>query len=249
MTARATTPTAPPTVGPGALPPVTEGGATIRVRITDLQGRLNLNALAGDESRRERTTAILERLITAADPEADAAGVTAAAVDWIDDDLQPAFPGGAEDDYYTRREPPYRSANAPMAEVSELRLVRGVTDEVMEGLSGYITALPPEASGINLNTAPPGLLERLHPGVSADDIRALTAARDEEPLTSVDEALRLAPTLAQPEIPRGWYRVDSEYFRVTAIVTLDRIEQRWQSILQRPPTGAIPVLARRPVLP
>ncbi|WP_018716554.1 type II secretion system minor pseudopilin GspK [Arhodomonas aquaeolei] len=229
----------------GELPPVNEGGATITVTIEDLQGRLNLNALAaGDEQRRRLAAAALERLVGAAVPTAPAAGIAPAIEDWIDDDLQPGFPGGAEDDFYTRQQPPYRAANAPLAGASGLRLIRGVDDAVLAALQGRVTALPVEAEGINLNTAPPELLAALHPDVAASDVRALVAGRRDTTLTSVEAALQLAPSLAQPELPRTWLRVDSDYFLVTARVSLGRVNATHYSVIHRTTDGPIEVIYR-----
>src|SRR5690606_28484584 len=49
-----------------------------------------------------------------------------AVLDWLDADGDTRFPNGAEDEYYTRLDEPYRAANGPFADVSELRLVRGI---------------------------------------------------------------------------------------------------------------------------
>jgi type II secretory pathway component PulK len=58
--------------------------------------------------------------------------VAAAIVDWRDEDSE-LSPGGAEDETYLRLNPPYRCKNAPFESVEELRLVYGVTFEVLYG--------------------------------------------------------------------------------------------------------------------
>ncbi len=71
--------------------------------------------------------------------------------DWLDKDLDTGFPDGAEDDYYTALETPYRSANRLMVDVTELRLVKGIDDEIYNKLISFIIVLP-EETPINLNT-------------------------------------------------------------------------------------------------
>jgi hypothetical protein len=56
-----------------------------------------------------------------------------AILDWIDKDDQPRA-NGAEADYYAGLDPGYTPRNAPLADVDELLLVRGVTPELLYGL-------------------------------------------------------------------------------------------------------------------
>jgi len=52
--------------------------------------------------------------------------------DWIDED-DTARENGAESDYYEDLEPPYVAANAPLADVRELLLIRGFTEALLTG--------------------------------------------------------------------------------------------------------------------
>lgn len=58
--------------------------------------------------------------------------LAAAIVDWRDSDSEPGE-GGAEDETYSRLYPPYRTKNAPFESVEELRLVQGMTLEILYG--------------------------------------------------------------------------------------------------------------------
>jgi DNA uptake protein ComE-like DNA-binding protein len=60
------------------------------------------------------------------------AAVAAAIIDWRDEDSQ-VTPAGAEDETYQRLQPAYRCKNAPFESVEELRLVQGVTLELLYG--------------------------------------------------------------------------------------------------------------------
>lgn len=60
------------------------------------------------------------------------ADVAAAIVDWRDPD-DTVTEAGAESDYYLRKSDPYNAKNSPLESVLELRLVAGVTDEILLG--------------------------------------------------------------------------------------------------------------------
>jgi hypothetical protein len=58
--------------------------------------------------------------------------IAAAIIDWRDGDDEPTEMG-AESDYYLMLDDPYVCKNAPFETVAELRLVRGITDELYRG--------------------------------------------------------------------------------------------------------------------
>lgn len=60
------------------------------------------------------------------------AELAACIVDWRDEDSEPGD-GGAEDETYQRLNPPYRCKNAPFESLEELRLVSGMTAEILYG--------------------------------------------------------------------------------------------------------------------
>ncbi len=133
--------------------PIPGGSATARV--TDGGNCFNLNSLvlrAPDGSYAVNIESLqqfqrLARLLRV--PDGDR--VAAAAADWIDSDDSP-LPGGAEDSDYRG----YRTAGVPMADVSELRAVRGVTPEVYRALRPYLCALPvAQRNVLNVNTLLP----------------------------------------------------------------------------------------------
>ncbi|WOI54374.1 type II secretion system minor pseudopilin GspK [Parvularcula sp. LCG005] len=76
-----------------------------------------------------------------------------AVVDFIDIDDR-VEPGGAEDYNYNVGEAPYRTSGTYLADLSELRAVRGWSAGTYQALAPYLCALPadPFASVINVNT-------------------------------------------------------------------------------------------------
>ena len=113
--------------------------------IEDLQGRFNLNSLVVAGKQEAKAVERFRRLLLALELDSDLALVV---VDWLDADLEPGYPGGAEDDRYMSRERPYRSANGPMFSPSELLLLEGMDAEMYEKLRPHDVTLP---SGIKLN--------------------------------------------------------------------------------------------------
>ena len=85
--------------------------------LVDEASKLNLNTA---------TAAMLESLPRMT-PE-----LAAAIIDWRDSDDN-VTSGGAESDYYLRRNPPYRCKNAPFETIEELQLVMGATPEILYG--------------------------------------------------------------------------------------------------------------------
>ena len=149
------------------LPPVPINEATLSGCIVDMQGKFNLNNLVNGEGEAnpdfvDQFTRLLRVL------NIDAAKAQAV-VDWLDEDVNPTLPDGAEDDYYSGLELPYRAANTSVSSVSELQLVKGFNPAVEEELADYelliphITALPVTAGFVplNVNTATPELLSSL----------------------------------------------------------------------------------------
>ena len=86
-------------------------------------------------------------------------GYAARLVDWIDTDNQPSSPGGAEDSFYLALQPPHRTPNMLLTNISEL-LAMGMDRASYEKLAPLVTALPPDVNGtLNVCTAPAEILD------------------------------------------------------------------------------------------
>jgi len=164
--------------------PLDEGGWMVGC-LRDLQGRFNLNALAEHAPQEEgapRFTAAQEQFIrllqALGEPplsEQEAIQVTQAVTDWLDADIEPN-PEGAEDDYYFGQTPGYRTANRPMASVSELRAVAGVTPELYRALEPWVTVWPQVPAPLNIHTAPAMVLRSIN---ADEDLRPLSESDGE----------------------------------------------------------------------
>lgn len=210
-------------------PPIPVTGGTATGRITDLQGRFNLNNLLLEGKQSPVDRARFERLLLVVGLEPRLAS---AVVDWIDRDGEVSGPGGAEDETYLGKRPPYRAANQPFVSATELRLVEGFDAEALQRLLPLVTALP-ERTEWNVNTAPVELLMTLVENFSRGEAMAIDDVRRRDK-GYVDVASFLAePLLKGREVLSGGVGVSSRYFLVEGEVRLERGRTRLSSLLMR----------------
>jgi general secretion pathway protein K len=222
-------------------PPVSvvEGGSVFG-RIIDLQGRFNVNNLvavgvADNDAidRFRRLLRLLELDETLVDP----------LVDWIDEDIDVRFPDGAEDETYLLLDTPYRAANRPLAEISELRLVKGYSADVIERLRPFTVALP-EVTPINVNTASAEVLSTVAEDLSTSEGEALVEARGEEGFESVDSFLQ-DPTLSAKNAAAASLSVTSQWFLMVSESNIGQGRARLASLIQRSAQGVLVVRRQR----
>ena len=161
-------------------------GGTLTATVTDGQACFNLNSLAlgfgEDLTARPLGAAQFRALGRAVGVSDSRMGAIADAVtDWLDADTMP-LPLGAEDGAYAGLARPYRTGGVLLAEVSELRAVKGVDAETYQRLRPWVCALPTSRlSPLNVNTLTPAqapLLTMLTAGaVRPDQARLVIAAR------------------------------------------------------------------------
>jgi general secretion pathway protein K len=211
-----------------ALPPIAVEGGFVNGRITDLQGRFNINNLIEDSGAVSASDlAYFQQLLAVLDLDQE---IATALVDWLDADIDVSLPAGAEDQVYLLEATPYRAANSRMASVSELRLVKGFTPEVMAALLPHVAALP-ERTALNVNTATAALLQALNPALAATDVAALIEGRGEEGYADKNVFLA-ADALAGLE-PTVGIDVKSDWFSVLADVTIGDGRATLASLLKR----------------
>jgi len=151
------------------------GDGLLTAQVEDERGKLNLNDLAagGDPIARNKKVLRVKRLFELLQINPD---LVDAIVDWVDQDEKPE-PAGAESLYYQTLRPSYRAANAPLQTLLELRLIKGMTPDIIAKLSKLVTVYPPDGqSKVNLNTADPLVIQALDPritqGMAAEIVQA-----------------------------------------------------------------------------
>jgi general secretion pathway protein K len=219
--------------------PTRVAGGELAAKISDLQGRFNLNNLVNNGKPSEQDVTRFRRLLEILDIDS---GLADALLDWMDSDTVPRYPAGAEDESYINRQPPYRAANRPLAHVAELLLIEGVDRGIYQKLRPYVTVLP-ERSSINVNTASSEVLRSLAKGVAEDDAAMLIMARSREPFDKVQDFLE-HDALAGRTVEAAGIGVESSYFLVEGDVRMGRLLLRHRSTLQRPAQGDVRVIRR-----
>lgn len=221
------------------LPPVPVDNGQLTGHIEDAQGRFNLNNLILDGKTSAEDLMRLRRLLAALELSPDLAD---AIVDWIDADIEPLPPYGAEDATYLGNTPPYRAANRLFGDVSELRLVAGIDAAGYRLLAPHLAALPARTA-INLNTASAAVIMALADGIGRSEAEDFVATRQDQHYSSVDAALQ-QPVFANRTVARDGLGVSSNHFVVMSAISLGRLEQRYASLLRREDNGAATLIVR-----
>ena len=216
----------------------------VRVRIVDLQGRLNLNSVAGpDGLLRQPVYDQLERLF-------DAAGApprTATAVaEWVMSN-PPPLPGRRGDGPYLSAKPPYRRPREPMTGSTELRLMVDITASAYRRLRPLVTALP-VPTDINVNTSPAPVLKALAPGIDDRVVEAILKSRAESPFISPAEfhrrmAARIPPRVAE-ELEHTPVTVFSNWFLIDCEAQAGSGRARVVTVVQRSSENGVSALLR-----
>jgi general secretion pathway protein K len=226
-----------------------EGGWLVG-SLEDLQGRFNLNSLAGrppegrGESRFTAAQAQFIRLLQALGEPAvnqqEAILITESIADWLDQDAAPTA-NGAEDDYYFSRDPAHRTANRPMASVSELRAVAYVTPEIYRAVRAWVAVWPQSSATLNIHTAPATVLRSINADndlspLSEADGQALVDYRGNSGFADVDDFLGNAVFGDKSEQMTGIKALlgqSSSYFLLQAEVEVADRNMRLYSVLER----------------
>ncbi len=215
------------------LPPLPVDGGVIQGALEDMQGRFNINSLVTGRGERDvLAVERFERLLDSLGIDTRFASLTA---DWIDIDVEPGFPEGAEDGIYTGFNPPYKPPNGPIASTSELLALPEFTIDQLDILKPYITALPLGTS-LNVCTARTEVIRAMD-----EDLNGWSP--DDEDLAD-ERTTGCTPTLAElatyvdperfQELPLGQ---SSVYFRATTRVSIGTAELTMYSLLERDSQG------------
>lgn len=213
------------------------------IEISDLQSRFNINNLVGSNGRPNTTAANqFRRLLAELDIDAD---FVPALLDWLDSDSV-LTSNGAEDKKYLEQD--YLTANRPMADRSELRLVHNIGPEDYEKLRQHVVAIPKTIKKVqfnstkyNLNTLDAKLLTVLAGSSSArvakrqqqggyEDLSGWLNSSEGQSLRSIRDQLA----------------VSSEFFEVTVTVQFDqRLAITRTQLFRDKNNGSLTVLKRQ----
>ena len=208
------------------LPATPVENGSVEGHIVDAQGMLNVNNLAdGNQTVLERQR--FDRLFNALRvPPA----TLAAMVDWVDSDSIEE-PGGAEDSWYGRMAQPGLAANMPVVRIDELAAVRGVNPTVLAAMTRFVTALP-DATPLNVNTAPAEVLVARVPDLTLIDAKRLVASRDRAYFKDLGDALQRLRE-AVPTATDSGLAVATRYFTGDGTVTYGRARVAARALVKR----------------
>ena len=81
--------------------------------------------------------------------------ISPAVIDWLDKDFFPDSYLGVEDDYYRNEKPARLTSNQFFFDITELRDVKGMTEEIFQKLKPYICVFNSVETKININSLNP----------------------------------------------------------------------------------------------
>jgi len=134
-------------------------GGTMGLQLQDLSSCFNLNIIAeqleirgGSGTASKAVQQLTQLMQQQGISHADQQKLVARLTDWVDPDTLPTGSLGAEDLYYTRLAAPYRAANSPLVDLSELRLME--IDADLLAKMGDALCVRPLGTGdlLNVNT-------------------------------------------------------------------------------------------------
>lgn len=201
-------------------------GYKISSTIYDMQGRFNLNNLSD-----ERSLNNFRRLIQLVSPELTIDKIDAlllAAKDW----LLPTTLQNQYSKYYLDLKMPYRAGHRSFVNVSELRLVKGVTPELYAALRPYLTVLP-MPTDVNVQTAEAPAIAMLSPVMPLAAANEVIKTRIQKPFVT-KEAFAGSDIVKNHQLFQEQpFAIDSSYFLVETKVSIENQHVVLYTLLER----------------
>lgn len=214
------------------------GAVQLHGALDELQGKINLNNLLVEGEPSQEDVRRLQRLLKQLKLPVE---LTDAMLDWLDADSDMRYPAGAEDDLYTRLNPPYRSGNRQFGDVSELLLVKGVTPQIFQALQPYVTAVDGYVP-INVNTARPEILRCLADDLSKDRAESIYRAAG-KPFAKLESFLQ-DEAVNDSGIGKYGLSVTSRHYVLAGTVDMGKIKMQFESYLSKDKAGKASLIRR-----
>ena len=133
----------------------------LEANIVDMGQCFNLNSLisiseTGEETANQENLEFFKNLMKSLfiqDQKIEE--ISPAVIDWLDKDFFPDSYLGVEDDYYRNEKPSRLTSNQSFFDITELRDVKGMTEEIFQKLKPYICAFNSVETKININSLNP----------------------------------------------------------------------------------------------
>ncbi len=197
--------------------------------LSDLQGRFNLNNLAGE--KQAGWLPIFQRLLKALDLEE---GLAFAIIDWVDEDENPKNANGAEDNDYLAETPARKAANQPFSNVEELLLVKGIDEKIFKALLPHISVLDEKDVKVNMNTATLYVLKAILPnGITSGIPERLVEVQKESGFETMQALLESEFMAGVGESLNDFIDIKSQYFEMLSRITIDKQQKKIQTGFKR----------------
>ena len=208
--------------------PFTLEQGRISLSIEDLAGRFNLNSVVVNQQVNQSAVQRFRRLLVSLDIEPLLAERL---IDWIDENQDVSGANGAEDNQYLLLEPPYRAANRPLQDVSELRLLLDLSERDYQRLLPYVSALPAQTP-VNINTASAEVLFATIPAMDMAQAERLVSTRQFAHFRTLADAGKVVPEAAGA-LSETLHSVNSRFYEIHGRLRLDQTVVEERSVVQR----------------
>jgi general secretion pathway protein K len=213
-----------PIVAPASI----KNGYNIQTTIYDAQSFFNLNNLTVADYQFD-----FLRLLRAVEPKIsnnDATKLATGIHDWLGPSVSPELAA-----YYAGLNPGYKAPHAPMASVSELRLIKGVTPDLYNKLLLHLVVLP-TTTPININNASTEVLTSLSTGMSSEQAKKILIQRKDKPFLDT-QSFNALEGVKNLKIESAKITVISNYFLVETKVSIGQQQTILYTLLNRTTQG------------
>lgn len=204
----------------------------IEAELSDLQGRFNLNWLSAESNNRTSALKAFKRLLALLEAEE---AIATELSNWFDKD------SGIDYDY-NDEEPAYAPAFRPMADVSELLLLKSVDRDQYEVLAPFVSALPAD-SALNINTAPKEVIMSIASFITEDFAEQTITDRYDKGISSVADFRN--KDIFEKNDSDGVYlsnlTVSTSWFDLFLAVTIDENRLVQRNVIYRDSTGNVTI--------
>src|SRR3990167_18785 len=217
---------------------------SVKSKIADLGGRINLNNFAKSKELSDATRFLLNSLLnleTNKDPVArekyrdvNVANIVNNIADYIDPDRNKT--GGGEENLWYQRQTPSRFAkNLPLDVITELKLIEGIDENIYSLLVDKVTIY---GEKININTAPKEILVALMPSIDEKELAELLKLREEQPFADQEDFEKYAKsTLRQDETfntdPKIPLSGKSTIYSITSVAQVGRVTRKADVVVEQ----------------
>jgi general secretion pathway protein K len=215
-------------------------GVMLEASLEDMQARFNLNNLVKNDGTPDpvQVNAFVQ-LLALVGLEPKWAGYL---IDWIDVDIVPQNPDGAEDSVYMGQTPPYRTPNRYITSTSELLALPGFGRDRYLRLAPYVAALP-HGTKINVCTAAGVVLDAYlgagHTEFSANpDQLTQNRANTTGCFPTTNNYAAAFNQKGSTTSVGSVFAETSNYFRLNSVISIGSTEFNLYSLLYLDPGGA-----------